>query len=107
VALLLTALFVSAVRLPALECVVASAPIGKACKPVCCANKACCAESQKNHSLPSTPLVKDGGNHALTATVATTSTNFVVPFQSLLVFRPPAAVATSAPRLELLCTFLI
>lgn len=107
-AFILLALFASAVRLPASECVVGSAPIGKACKPACCASKTCCAESQKNHSLPSTPLAKDGGNHGLTAIVAMISTNFVVPFQSLhVVFPPPADVATLAPRLELLCTFLI
>src|SRR5262249_9667987 len=81
-AMLLTALFTSAVRLPSPGCVIAGAPIGKACHPGSCANKACCADSQKNHSLPSQPLAKESGpNQQLIAILTSSLTNGFVPFR--------------------------
>ena len=65
------ALFTSAVRLPASSCPVLSAPIGQACKPGSCPNKACCADAEKNKSLPSPPLAKnDSAGQQLVAIVA-------------------------------------
>jgi len=109
-AFLLTALFTSAMRLPASSCPVASAPIGKACLPVSCAHKSCCRDSQKNHNVPSPPLAKDGGSsNQLIAVVAPCLTDSVVEFRSIQISPHSSAicVASSAPRLALLCTFLI
>jgi len=75
---MLLGLFASAVRLPASVCPVSSAPLGQACRMGCCANKCCCADSQKNHNLPSPPAAKDNSsNHEITAVVWATTTNFV------------------------------
>src|SRR5437879_246269 len=109
-AFLLMALSASAVRLPANSCPVASAPIGKACRPGSCANKSCCIDSQKNHNVPSPPLAKDGdSNNQLVAVVAPCLTDSVVEFRSIQISPHSLAicVASSAPRLALLCTFLI
>jgi hypothetical protein len=108
VAVLLTALFTGAVRLPASMCPIASAQMGKACHG-CCANKKCCADSQKNYNLPSQPLAKDSAsNHDLMA-VAVVALAKGFSFQSFEL-RPDSSAtqfANSAPRLALLCTFLI
>ena len=108
-AILLVALFTTAARLPSSPCAVASAPIGKACRPGCCANKACCAESQKNHSLPSQPLIKDTANHELTAIAAPTVAipNFSIQSSEALPCSQATHFARSAPAPALLCTFLI
>ena len=97
-------------RLPANTCAISSAPIGKACQKGCCANKACCAESQKNKSLPSTPAVKDiGANQQLVAIPATNSPALFGHIPS--VERADSAIAElivyTQPQLAVLCTFLI
>jgi hypothetical protein len=108
-AFLLTALFASVARLPANTCPVASPPIGKVCRQGSCPNKACCAESQKNKSLPSTPAVKDSG--ASQQLVAIPTTNSPASFAYIPVVERGAAIAKAIvcapPRLALLCTFLI
>lgn len=108
---MVAALFVSAVRLPALSCPVSSAPIGEACKQGSCPNKACCAEAEKNKSLPSLPIAKDdSASQQLMATVAPTSTICLIPVQEaerpsyLPAHRQPVS---STARRALLCTFLI
>jgi len=109
-AFMLLGLFASAVRLPASVCPVSSAPLGQPCRMGCCANKCCCADSQKNHNLPSPPAAKDNGsNHEISAVVWVTTTNFVTSSPSFRVSfsSSPVAPASSAPRPELLCTFLI
>src|SRR5689334_493813 len=109
-AFMLLALLAGAVRLPASVCPVSSAPLGQPCRMGCCTNKCCCADSQKNHNLPSPPAAKDNSaNHEITAVVWVTTTNFVTSSQSFDVSfsSSPVAAASSAPRLELLCTFLI
>jgi hypothetical protein len=109
-AFMLLGLFASAVRLPASVCPVCSAPLGQACRMGCCANKCCCADSQKNHNLPSPPAAKDySSNHEITAIVWATTTNFVTSSPSFDVSFGSwrVAPANSAPRQELLCTFLI
>jgi len=109
VAVLLTALFTGAVRLPASMCPAASAQMGKACHG-CCANKKCCADSQRNYNLPSQPLAKDSAsNHDLMAVAVVALATESFSFQSLEL-RPDSSAtqfANSAPRLALLCTFLI
>src|SRR5947208_15972021 len=58
--LVVTALFLSAVRLPRSACPASSPPIGQACKQGSCPNKACCAEAAKNKARPSSQLlIKD------------------------------------------------
>src|SRR5262249_43937831 len=108
-AIVLTALFASAVRLPATVCAVASSPIGEACHQGCCANKKCCADSQKNHSLPAQPLLKTSGNHEVIAIVAPVLRASIVSIRSFDVSESPSSSGTfsSAPRPALLCTFLI
>jgi hypothetical protein len=109
-AFMLLGLFASAVRLPASVCPVSSAPLGQPCRMGCCANKCCCADSQKNHNLPSPPAAKDNSsNHEISAVVWATTTNFIISSHSFDVSSSssPVAAASSAPRLELLCTFLI
>jgi hypothetical protein len=107
---LLTALIVGAVRLPAQSCPVSSSPIGKSCRMGCCANKCCCVESQKNHNLPSIPLVKDtGAHHELVAVTPPTLTTGAVqsPPKEISPSSMAMNVATSAPQRAVLCTFLI
>src|SRR5919204_6548113 len=106
-AFVLLALVTSAVRVPASVCAVVSAPIGKACQQGCCANKACCADSDKNKSLPSQPLVKNGANHELIAILAPVLANGSFSLQS---FEPSPHlsaihVSSLAPEPALLCTF--
>jgi len=109
-AFMLLGLFASAVRLPASVCPVSSAPLGQACRMGCCANKCCCVDSQNNHNLPLPPAAKDNSsNHEISAVVWATTTNFIISSQSfdLSFSSSPVSPASSAPRLELLCTFLI
>jgi hypothetical protein len=107
---MLAALFVSAVRLPASSCPVLSAPIGQACKPGSCPNKACCADAEKNKSLPSPPLAKnDSASQQLVAIVAPSLATCLIPVQAVErptdLSRHVAACAT--PKRVFLCTFLI
>jgi hypothetical protein len=109
-AFLLISLLVGAVRVPASVCTISSAPIGKACRPGCCANQGCCAESQKNHSLPSQPLSKaSGANHELTAVVVSNLVTPVIPVHFFELTRASSATCPDrpGPRLAFLCTFLI
>jgi len=109
-AVVLTALFSSAVRLPAAVCVVASAPIGKACHQGCCANKVCCVDSEKNKSLPSIPAAKDTGtNQQLLAVPATISSGVIVQLRSVASADSAAAktIICAQPQLAVLCSFLI
>jgi hypothetical protein len=107
--MVLAALLMSAVRLPAMVCPVASSAIGKSCQG-CCANKTCCADSKGNQNVLSTPIAKNsGGNQELVATASQIVTAKVAHFttrqsspQFLVAF-----IADSAPRPAFLCTFLI
>jgi len=110
VGLVITALLTSALGKNPSVCPVSSPPIGKACKAACCANKSCCAESQKNHGLPSQPFAKNlGSNHELIATLASglTTTFSSVQLAEVPSHFPAVQSVRSAPRLALLCTFLI
>jgi len=104
----LAALFASAVRLPATPCPIVSAAIDKACHG-CCANKACCADSQTNKSVPSQPGLKDGPNFELTAIPVLNPTTASCSIQVLENSPDSTAIriGSSAPRLTVLCTFLI
>jgi hypothetical protein len=57
---LAAAMLVAPMRLPAPACVLTSAPSEKACSAGCCANKNCCATSQKRTAPPVQPLAIPG-----------------------------------------------
>jgi hypothetical protein len=109
-ALMLTALFASAIRLPASACVLTSAPIGKACRQRCCANKACCAESQKSKTLPSIPAAKDATANQQIVAIQTTNVFGVVVgircIERTYSIRAETIICVQ-PQLAVLCSFLI
>lgn len=107
--IVLTALFASAIRLPASACVATSVPMGKACQG-CCANKTCCADSQKIKSLPSIPAAKDAtANQQLLAIQATNGFGVVVelPCVERTYSVPAETIICTQPQLAVLCSFLI
>jgi hypothetical protein len=107
--MVLAALFMTAVRLPAMVCPVASSAIGKACQG-CCANKTCCADSKRNQNVLSTPIAKDScGNQELVAAASQIVTAKASQFTTRESSPRVSAVfiADSAPQPAFLCTFLI
>ena len=54
------ALLARPLQLPAASCILSNAPSVEACAPKCCANKACCAVSEKNSAPVSQPLYQSG-----------------------------------------------
>jgi hypothetical protein len=54
------AMLVRPLQLPAASCILVSAPSPEGCKPNCCANKTCCATSKKSTMPVSPPLAKSG-----------------------------------------------
>jgi hypothetical protein len=108
-AMVLAALLMSTVRLPATVCPVASSAIGKSCQG-CCANKTCCADSKANHNILSTPIARDsGGNQDVVAAASEIVTAKASQFTTRETFPRFSAVciADSAPQPAFLCTFLI
>src|SRR2546423_13894626 len=110
--LVVTALFVSAVRLPGSACPASSPPIGQACKQGSCPNKACCAEAAKNKAPPSSPpLVKDDSTASLFVAVITPGLMCcLLPVRPAEHSADPAALGLTAsmpPKRGFLCTFLI
>jgi len=110
--LMVTALFVSAVRLPASACPVSSPPIGQACKQGSCPNKACCAEAEKNKARPpSPPLVKDDSTASLLVAIVTPGlTSYLLSVRPAEHSADPTALgltASTPPKRVFLCTFLI
>ena len=108
---MLGALFVSAVRLPASACPVSSPPIGEGCKQGSCPNKACCAQAEKNKSLPKPPLAKDDStSQQLVAVVATATIASLMPVGAKdrrNDFYAHVVAYSATPKRTLLCTFLI
>src|SRR2546430_17633461 len=109
---MVTALFGSAVRLPAFACPASSPPIGQACKQGSCPNKACCAEAEKNKARRSSPpLVKDDSTASLLVAVITPGlTSYLLPVQSAEHSADPAGLGlmtSRPPKRVFLCTFLI
>jgi hypothetical protein len=104
------AIFITPLRLPAASCILSNAPSQEACKPNCCANMACCAVSEKNTGPVSQPLVRGGtAKQVVIALVATMSPNFFS--QSLRLDRVAGASglvrAHSPPPLTATCIRLI
>ena len=107
---MLGALFLSAVRLPASACPVSSPPIGEACKQGSCPNKACCAQAEKNKSLPKPPLAKDDStSQHFVAVVPAAVIASVVPVgaNGRHNFSAHVVAYSATPKRTLLCTFLI
>src|SRR3954463_12617837 len=55
----LSAMLGKPLQLPAASCILSNAPDPQGCKMNCCANKGCCALSQKNKAPARHPLVQD------------------------------------------------
>src|ERR1041385_1082391 len=98
------------VRVSARTCILLNASGEKACQSGCCANKSCCATSQKNTAPASQLLAKSASGFELSATcVATLSAiapGCVLLDRQLSSSRTPSC-AVIAPQLAVLCTFLI
>jgi hypothetical protein len=108
--ILATAVFTGAVRLPASVCPVADATIGKACHQGCCANMKCCADSKKNHGLPSAPAVKDSGANQQLVALPISNRRVLsaeMPLFERAEFVGVKSLDCSRPQLAVLCSFLI
>ena len=89
-------------------CIISDAPINQACKPGCCANKACCATSRKKKAP--VPFAKSVSRAELNAAcirsaIAISPVCFSLPRQSSV--SGARSVALASPQLAVLCTFLI
>jgi hypothetical protein len=103
------ALFAVTVRLPAAPCILANTPSPEACKPGCCANKACCATSHERTGLPVQPLAKSSPEQQNVATIPATIV-FALPVQVATEPRSLSrteCMAHSPPLLSLTCIRLI
>lgn len=56
---LVLAMLVMPLQQPVASCIQSRAPSHEACKPNCCANKTCCAVSEKNTGTAAQPLSQD------------------------------------------------
>jgi len=103
------ALFLGAVRLPGVSCVLSNAPSEKACIPGCCANKTCCETSQERTGPPVQPLAKSVFDQQNIATLS--STVAITVLQRVAEESPVLAgeewTAHSLPPLALICIRLI
>src|SRR5436190_3455441 len=61
------ALMAAPLHVSARSCIVSDTAVNKACQPACCANKTCCATSQKTTGPVSEPLAKNGSASELNA----------------------------------------
>jgi hypothetical protein len=103
------ALLTAPVAVAARSCILSNAPSQKACQPSCCANKTCCATSQKNTAPQSQPLAKaDSGQlqNAICVASALPLSGCEAGAEQFR-FQAAAPSAKSPPRLALFCTFLI
>jgi hypothetical protein len=56
---ILLAMLIRPLQLPAASCIFSKGADPRGCKPHCCANKSCCALSEKNKGPAEHPLVQD------------------------------------------------
>jgi len=104
------AIVLAPARLSARPCVLINAPSEKACQPVCCANKTCCATSPKNTAPVAQPLAKSGFGPELNATgmpLFTAINPHFAPAPPHFAGCNAVPYAHSPPQLAALCTFLI
>ena len=107
--ILATALFLGAVRLPAVPCILSNAPVEKKCMMGCCKYKSCCETSDKRTGPPVQPLEKAGSAHQNIATFAATIPVAVFDHSptELFVFSSAEYSGHSPPLLALICIRLI
>lgn len=76
------AMFITPLRLPAASCILSNAPSHKACKMGCCANKTCCALSEKNKGPASQALAQNAATKyqviGLFATLSVASSTLLI-----------------------------
>jgi hypothetical protein len=104
------AMFITPLALPAASCILSNAPRHEACKSNCCANRTCCATSQKNTGPSSQPLAQSANAKQDFAVLAATLPITSPPRSFLLkrVARVGDPVrAHSPPLLSALCIQLI
>ena len=103
------ALIIAPMKLPAAACTMSSVASEKACESGCCANKACCATSQKKTPPPVQPLAQSVSDQQNIATLASTVsvTVFDQAATQLFVFSSADFRAHSPPPLALICIRLI
>jgi hypothetical protein len=103
------ALLVAPVSISARSCILLNAPGEKACQPGCCANKTCCATSQKNTTPAAQPIAKSGSDQqtivTLPTVVAVATLTPAAETSSILSSRD--CTAHSPPTLALICIRLI
>lgn len=102
------ALLAAPVQLSARTCIISDAPAQKACQPGCCANKACCATSEKAAPV-SQPFVKDNSAFEFNATCVVALSAPAPDYTSLdrHISLMRTDLCAICPRLAVLCTFLI
>src|SRR6266436_9537203 len=103
------ALLVAPVSNSARSCILLNAPAEKACQPGCCANKTCCATSQKNTAPVSQPLAKSGSDQQSVATLpsAVVVIGLGPAAETSSTFSSRDCTAHSLPTLALTCIRLI
>src|SRR6266404_3006273 len=104
------ALMAAPFHLSARSCIVSDVAVSKACQPACCANKTCCATSQKNTAPASQPLAKGTSSSELNATcvaMVIVASPDCFSLDRHLSFARTSSCASAPPQLAVLCTFLI
>ena len=103
------ALCAATLRLPAVSCALSNVSSPVACKPGCCANKACCETSHEHTGAPSQPFAKSGQDQQNLATPPAAVAALLLnqtPTKSL-VFSSVEGAVHSQPPLEVICIRLI
>jgi hypothetical protein len=103
------ALLVAPVSISARYCILLNAAAEKACQPGCCANKTCCATSQKNTAQAAQPLAKSGSDQQTIATLPSlVAVAALIPAaETSSIFSSRDCTAHSPPPLALSCIRLI
>lgn len=99
----------AAMPLSARSCILSNVASEKACKPGCCANKACCETSHERTGLPVQPFAKSGLDQQNLATPPATVAAVVLnqTATASLVFSRVEWTAHSPTPLALTCIRLI
>jgi len=103
------ALLVAPVSISARSCILLNAAAEKACQRGCCANKTCCATSQKNTVPAAQPLAKSGSDQQSVATLPSVVAvvGLIPAAETSSTFSSRDCTAHSLPTLALICIRLI
>ena len=104
------ALLARPLQLPAASCILSNGPSHERCKMACCANKTCCAVSEKSRAPVSPPLVQssDAGQQLLIGFVTVSIIDSIPENVFAQPARAPIPVrAHSPPALAATCIRLI